>query len=396
MGLREHLHSALQHSHDSKADVVVIGGGIIGAACAYALTAEGLTVHLVERSFPCAGTSRACDGLMLRWDKEPGPALELSRQSAALWARWMGETDEDCAYEAKGCLLLADDEAAFSQATARQALLAAHGVPGEILTERELREVEPNLAPNLVGAVFFPEEAQVDPRRAVVAWLQSARSRGLIWHLHTSVQRFDRSKSGALEAICTDQSRIITGQAVIAAGVWSAAVAALAGVVLPLQPRRGHILVTEPLPGFIHHPMLEARYTTTLHHTTPDLQVAFVGEPTAAGPLLLGSSREFVGFDCTVSQTAVQAVAARACRFLPRLAQLQILRCYAGLRPFSPDGLPFLGPIRAIPGLFIAAGHEGSGICLAPITGHLLAQWITGQPLSVDPEPFRPDRFEES
>jgi len=383
----------VQRSPDLQADVVIIGGGIIGAACAYALTAEGLAVHLVERDFPCAGTSRACDGLILQWDKEPGPALELGRQSAALWRRWMEETAADCAYERRGCLLVAEDEAAFLQASERQAHLAAHGVPGEVLTGRELQALEPNLAPDLAGAVFFPEEAQVDPRRATWAWLQAARSRGLIWHAHAPVQGLERRRNGGVGAVYTSRHRIVTEHVVVAAGVWSAEVTALIGVALPLRPRRGHILVTEPLPSFIHHPMLEARYTTTLHHTAQDLQVAFVGENTAAGPLLLGSSREFVGFDRNVSWPVVQAIAARARRFLPRLAPVQVLRCYAGLRPFSPDGLPLLGAIREVPGLFIATGHEGAGICLAPITGQLIAQWVTGQALAVDPEPFRPDRF---
>lgn len=384
----------MPQSRDPKADVVIIGSGIIGAACAHALTAEGLEVHLVERDFPCAGTSRACDGLILQWDKEPGPALELSRQSAALWTRWMEEVGRDCAYERRGCLLLAEDEAAFLQAVDRLSRLAAHGVPGEVLSGRELQGLEPNLAPDLAGAVFFPEEAQVDPRRATLAWLQAARSRGLTWHFHAPVRGFERGRSGALCAVQTSHTRIATERVVVAAGVWSGEVTSLAGVALPLQPRRGHILVTEPLPGFIHHPMLEAHYTATLHHAAQDLQVAFVGENTPAGPLLLGSSREFVGFDRRVSWPVVQAVAARACRFLPRLAPRQVLRCYAGLRPFSPDGLPLLGPLREVPGLFVATGHEGAGICLAPITGQLIAQWITGQPFTLDPSPFRPDRFE--
>jgi glycine/D-amino acid oxidase-like deaminating enzyme len=404
----------VQRSSHPCADAVVIGGGIIGVACAFALTAEGLAVHLVERDFPCSGTSRACDGLILLWDKEPGPALELGRLSAALWMRWMEAAAADCAYEQHGCLLVAEDEATFAQATARQSRLAAHGVPGEVLTGRDLRSLEPNLAPDLAGAVFFPNEAQVDPRRATVAWLQAARSRGLAWHTHAPVLGIDRTCSGALGAVRTAQGRIAAEQVVIAAGVWSAEVAALAGVSLPVRPRRGHILVTEPLPGFIHHPMLEARYTATLHHResdeqgppeaehsllrsfAPDLQVAFVAENTAAGPLLLGSSREFVGFDRTVARPVLQAVATRARRFLPRLAQAQILRSYAGLRPFSPDGRPLLGPVRDVPGLFVATGHEGAGICLAPATGHLIAQWLTGQPLALDPEPFRPDRLERT
>ena len=385
----------MQCSSDPCADVVVIGGGITGAACAFALTAAGLAVHLVERAFLCAGTSRACDGLILLWDKEPGPALELGRRSVRLWEHWLGETEAEVAYQRNGCLLLAEDEPAWVQATTRQSLMTAHNVPGEILTGSDLQALEPHLAPDLAGGIFFPGEAQVDPRRAAWAWLQKAQTQGMPCHTQAPVIGFDQTRSGAIQGVRTAQGRIATENVVIAAGVWSADVAARAGITLPVRPRRGHILVTEPRPGFFQHPMLEASYTATLQHTATDLQIAFVGENTATGNLLLGSSREFVGFDRTVAGPVLQAMATRALRFFPGLAQVQILRSYAGLRPFSPDGLPLLGPVPEVPGLFVATGHEGAGICLAPITGHLLAHWLTGASLPLDPEPLRPDRFTE-
>ena len=124
--------------------------------------------------------------------------------------------------------------------------------------------------------------------------------------------------------------------------------------------------------------MLEGSYAASVKSAAEGVQVALVAEMTAGGTVLLGSSREFVGFDRGVSPAVVQAIAARALRFLPRLAQASIIRSYAGLRPWSPDHLPLVGPVDTVPGFYLATGHEGAGIGLAPVTGQLIADWIVG------------------
>jgi len=169
-------------------------------------------------------------------------------------------------------------------------------------------------------------------------------------------------------------------------------VAQLVGGELPLRPRKGHILVTAKVPGMVHHPLLEGGYVSTVQSATEDLQVALVAEPTASGTLLLGSSRQSVGFDRSVSMTVVGAIAARAVRFLPALAQVPVIRSYAGLRPWSPDHLPLIGPWAQVPGFYVAAGHEGAGIGLAPVTGRLITDWITGAKLPPFAAVVRPDR----
>ena len=180
---------------------------------------------------------------------------------------------------------------------------------------------------------------------------------------------------------------------VCAAGVWSNEVARSAGVELPVRPRKGHILVTSRAPGLIAHPMLEGSYAASVQSAAEGVQVALVAEMTAGGTVLLGSSREFVGFDRSVSPAVVQAIAARATRFLPRLAQASIIRSYAGLRPWSPDHLPLVGPVESVPGFYLATGHEGAGIGLAPVTGQLIADWIVGGRAPVLAEVVRPCRF---
>jgi len=379
---------------NTQADVVVIGGGIVGAACAYHLCEAGLKVHLVERRFPASGTSRACDGLILLWDKMPGAELALGQASSALWVELAGALELDFEYARQGTIFLAEGEGGMDAGRAKAEALSAVGVRAQVLDGPGLRSLEPNLAPDIAGGIFFPDDAQVDARRATLAMLSAAQRRGLTLHTNAEAVAIQRAAGGAgrIEKVITRDGEIGTETVVCAAGVWSNAVAQLVGGELPLRPRKGHILVTAKVPGMVHHPLLEGGYVSTVQSATEDLQVALVAEPTASGTLLLGSSRQSVGFDRSVSMTVVGAIAARAVRFLPALAQVPVIRSYAGLRPWSPDHLPLIGPWAQVPGFYVAAGHEGAGIGLAPVTGRLITDWITGAKLPPFAAVVRPDR----
>jgi glycine/D-amino acid oxidase-like deaminating enzyme len=378
-----------------RADVVVIGGGIVGAACAYYLCAAGLKVHLVERRFPASGTSRACDGLILLWDKMPGAELTLGRASATLWADLAEALDADFEYARNGTVLLAEGDEGLAAGRAKAEVMQDEGVRAEVLDRSGLRSLEPNLSPDMAGGVFFPDDAQVDARRATLALLSAAQQRGLTLHTNAEVVAIRRTANGdrRVSGIVTQAGEIATPTIVCAAGVWSNDLARLAGIELPIRPRKGHILVTAQVPGLIHHPLLEGGYVSTVQSAAEDLQVALVAEMTASGTLLLGSSRQFAGFDRSVSLAVLRAIAARALRFLPSLANVGVIRSYAGLRPWSPDHLPLIGPAEAIPGFFLATGHEGAGIGLAPITGRLIADWIVDADLPPVAARVHPNRF---
>jgi glycine/D-amino acid oxidase-like deaminating enzyme len=378
-----------------RADVVVIGGGIVGAACAYYLCTAGLEVHLVERRFPASGTSRACDGLILLWDRTPGAELALGQASAALWAELTEALDTDFEYARNGTILLAEGEEDLATGQATAEAMRTGGVRAEVLDRSGLRSLEPNLAHDLAGGVFFPDDAQVDARRATLALLSAAQQEGLTLHANTEVIAIRRGTSGDrhVSGVVTRAGEIVTSTIVCAAGVWSNDVARLAGIELPIRPRKGHILVTAQVPGLIRHPLLEGGYVSTVQSAAEDLQVALVAEMTATGTLLLGSSRQFAGLDRSVSLAVLRAIATRAVRFLPSLANVGVIRSYAGLRPWSPDHLPLIGPLAAIPGFYLATGHEGAGIGLAPITGRLIADWIVGADLPPVAAQVCPDRF---
>ncbi|MEW5957480.1 MAG: FAD-dependent oxidoreductase [Chloroflexota bacterium] len=375
------------------ADVVIIGGGIVGAACAYYLSQAGVKVHLVERDFPASGTSRACDSLILHWDKPPGPELTLAQLSATLWAGLAETLALKFEYERRGSMMLAENDEALAAGRAKAEVMLGAGVRAELLNGQGLRALEPNLAPDLAGGVLFPDDAQVDARHATLALLAAARRQGAALHTGAEVTAI-RRVNGRIGGVTTPNGDITTGRVVCAAGVWSNQVAGLVGVDLPVRPRKGHILVTARTPGLIHHPLLEGGYVSTVQSDSEALQAALVAELTAGGTLLLGSSREFAGFDRQASPAVMQAIARRAVRFLPSLAGTPIIRSYAGLRPWSPDHLPLIGPVETVPGFYLATGHEGAGICLAPITGHLIANWLTNEAeLPPAAAAVRPDRF---
>lgn len=179
-----------------------------------------------------------------------------------------------------------------------------------------------------------------------------------------------------------------------AAGTWGGEVAALAGVRLPVLPRRGFVLVTEPLPpGTVRHKVYAADYVADVASGDAGLQSSAVVESTAAGPVLIGASRERVGFDRTFSLAVVRRLAAQATALFPVLGTVHAMRAYLGFRPYLPDHLPAIGADPRAPGLYHACGHEGAGIGLAVGTGHLIAQSLTGRTPDLDLAPFRPDRF---
>lgn len=361
-------------------DVVVVGAGMTGAACALYAARAGLDVTVLDRGPVAGGTTGAGEGNLLVSDKAPGPELDLALLSTRLWAELARESGPATEYEAKGGLVVAGTAKSLDALLAFADAQRAAGVTAEAVPADRLHDLEPRLAPGLPGGVRYPQDAQVMPALAAAHLLRASGARLLTGHEVTRVLRTPR---GDLHAPAV----------VNAAGTWGGELADRAGVFLPVMPRRGFVLVTEPLPPRIRHKVYAADYVADVAGDTADLLTSPVVEGTAAGPVLIGASRERVGFDRSLSLRAVRALAAGATRLFPFLAGVQALRTYAGFRPYLPDHLPAIGPDPRVPGLFHACGHEGAGIGLAPGTGLLIAQALTGATPDLDLAPFRPDRF---
>ena len=373
-------------------DVVVIGSGVVGASCAYELALAGRRVLVVDRGGLAAGTTASGEGNILVSDKPPGPELDLARASVRRWADYAAELSEGFEYEPKGGVVVATDEASRSPLAD---LVSRHrdvGLRAELVDGTALRALEPHLAPDLELGAHYPDDAQVQPVLASSALLADARRLGAEVRSHCEVLGFEHDPDGRVAAVRTGLGTVAAGAVVNAAGPWSTAVARLAGSDLPVRPRRGHLLVTVPVGPLVRHKVYEADYVSTLTADTSAAQVSAVVESTPSGTILLGSSRELVGFDTTVDLEVVRRIAARARRLFPVLADVDLLRVYTGLRPWVPDHLPIVGEDPAVRGLWHATGHEGAGIGLAPATGQLVRAGITDTPPPVDPLPFRVGR----
>lgn len=377
-----------------QADVVIVGAGIVGSACAYFLARGGLRVYIVDRGSIANGTSGSGEGNVLLSDKAPGPEMELAKLGRQLWEELAGTLPDDFEFEPKGGIVVAETERQLANMTATIAGLRAAQVMVEPMNPADLVREEPFLARDLPGGLYFPQDAQVQPMLACAALVKAAKELGAVFLPQTPLLKVELDGQGAVKATLTGAGRIETPRLINAAGPWSSQLAELVGIDLPARPRKGHIIVTEPLPKMVWHKVFEGSYADTVNSGDAALQVASVVEATKSGTVLLGSSRQLVGFDPAVDTQVLKAIARRAVRFFPVLAGVQALRAYAGFRSFTPDHLPVIGESQQVPGFYINTGHEGAGIGLGPISAKLLSQLILGQPPALDPAPYRADRFE--
>lgn len=380
------------------ARVVVIGAGIIGASCARSLAARGHAVTVVDGAAPATATSAHGEGNILVSDKGPGVELDLARYSAALWPALARDlTDElgprfpSLEFEAKGGLVVATTAAGAAPLADFARDQGAQGVDARMVSVEQALALEPHLTREVTAAVHYPEDAQVQPVVATEAILQSARRRGAVVLAGDEVLS-PVVEGGRLVGVRTEARTLWADAVVVAAGPWSGEVAQRLGAPLPVRPRRGMVLVTTRMPHRVLHKVYDGNYFGATQSSDAALQTSAVVESTAAGTVLIGSSREQVGFDQRLRVEVLREIAARALRLFPFLAGASVMRSYLGFRPYMPDHLPVIGPDDRLPGLWFATGHEGAGIGLAPATGEMLAAQLSGEAPDHDPAPFRPGR----
>jgi D-hydroxyproline dehydrogenase subunit beta len=373
-----------------RADVVVVGAGIVGAACAYYLAQAGAAVCVLDRGPVAGGTTSAGEGNLLASDKSPGPELDLILRSLRLWQELGDAIGADAIeLERKGGLVVAASAAGLDGLCELAAAQREFGVTAIEVAADDLDGYEPALAPGLAGGVFYPQDMQVQPMLAAAHLL---RSPGVGLHRAT-VTGLSQGRDGRVAAVQTDAGPIATPAVVNASGTWAGELSARFGAPVPITPRRGFILVTEPLPPTVRHKVYAAEYVANVASDASDAQTSAVVESTRSGTVLIGASRERVGFDGRFALPVLRRLAAQAVALFPVLAGVHAIRAYRGFRPYSPDHLPVVGPDPRVPGLLHACGHEGAGIGLAPATGELIASFLTGAAPPVDPGPLAPARF---
>lgn len=386
------------------ADVVVVGGGVIGCACARELALRGLRVTLVERESLAAGASGRNHGLLLT---PTDPALiPMTEHGSGVYDEIAADPPIPLRIEREriGMLIVGDEERGREDARAEADAAAACGVPVERLRGDDLHAAEPELAPDLDEGWLLDDARIVDPSSLTVALALLAREAGaeILRHLPVRAIRMEGDRA---RGVVTDDGAIEAGTVVVAAGPWSDRLLRPLGVSLPVQPARGWLVHLGPAAGLLRHVVEGAGW-----HALPGVDpmppvtagdvVEGDAEPVLGsllqqnpdGTLLAGSSRQAAYSSEPEDPGVPREIIRRAIRLVPALEKIRVAGSWWGLRPMTPDGLPIVGRVRE--GLVVATGHGSFGVVLAGGTAPLVASLVTGDAPPLDPTPFDPARFD--
>lgn len=373
----------------SNYDAIVIGAGVIGSSVAYHLSAKGLKVAVIERGDAASGTSSGCDASALICDKKPGIDTKMGYESIQLYKQYCSKFSYDFEFEQRGSIYVCETEQELEVARQYAKEQIQDGYPMRMMDKYEIQQAEPNLAKDLVGGIWTECDSSVTPMRVAFAFLEEGKKHGLTVYTYEKVVGIKRDENKAVRAVETDRGIYTTKTVINCAGPWAPFVGDMVDIKIPIEPRKGQIIVSEKTTyvvnekiqefGYMMSKFEDMQYERKVSELVEKHNVAFVIEPTPHQNCIVGSCRAFEGYDKSSSIEVIQALAERAVRFIPMLKDVNIIRGYAGLRPYVVDHLPIVCEIEQVPGYYVAAGHEGDGICLAPITGKLVSQLVTGE-----------------
>jgi len=363
-------------------DVIIVGAGIVGAACARALARDGLRVTIVDAAMIGGGATAAGMGHVVVMDDTPAQ-LALTKYSWQLWQELVAELPEDCEYDLCGTLWVAADGEELEAARQKQATLRGHGVRAELLDAKQLAEAEPQLRPGLAGGLVQPDDLIVYPPCVARYLIDQARAGGAELRTDTRVV-----------SLGGDHVELADGTLLAARCVVNAAGTAAAKLTpgLPIRPRKGHLVITDRYPGFMRHEIVELGYIKAAAGGATE-SVAMNVQPRRTGQLLIGSSRQYGVESSEVEPAILGRMLRRAIEFLPGLAGLSAIRTWTGFRAATDDKLPLIGPWPEMPGLHLATGHEGLGISTSLATGELLADMLAGRESKIDRQPYLAERL---
>lgn len=380
-------------------DVVVIGGGIMGAAIAYYGAKAGLNITVLEKKEIASGTSSRCDGNILAIDKDPGFDSQMSLKSQELVHELSQTLTLPFEYRNPGSILVCESDAEMEAAQKWVTQQQAAGLSFKMLDRADLRYESKYFADDLYGGLECKTDSTVNPYMLTFSMLHDAKKMGAEVYTHTEVRAIHREALGQFR-LETSQGVITANTVVNAAGIWAPKIGAMVDVDIPIYPRKGHIIVASRQDTVGVRKVMEFGYLISkfggerhVDKLTEKYGAALVFEPTESQNFLLGSSREFVGFDTTVNYRVLEVMARRVLRFYPKIADMTIIRSYAGLRPWTEDHLPIISAVDEVPNYFVAAGHEGDGISLAAITGKVVSELVSGVETSIPIEPVKLERF---
>jgi len=362
-------------------DIAVVGAGIVGSACAMELARRGRSVVLVEAVDVASDTSCRAMGHVGVYDDSPGQ-IAITRYARGLWDEIAPELPPEVEFARRGALWVAPNEDDMAEVERKSETYARANVDARVVDGRTLAEMEPNLRPGLPGALFVPGDIVLDATGATRFFARRAESFGAELRLKARVRSI---REGGVTL--TDGGEVRADGVVVAAG-WQ--VNKLLPHV-PVRPRKGHIILTAPRPGYVRHQVSEVGYVRGAATRTNE-SITFAFQPRANGQYMIGATRQYVGESADVESRIIDGLLARARLFLPDIDTLAIERTWTGFRPAGPDSLPFIGPLPGRNRTWIAGAHEGIGITTSIATGRMIADLVEGRTPEIPVEPYRPDR----
>lgn len=412
-------------------EVLVLGGGVIGLACAQALQERGVAVRLLERGRLGGETSHgncgtltpshalplAAPGMVataLRWMLSPDAPFHVRpRLDPALWAwllRFARRCDPavfraaiapkaallttsqallddlvrrrglDCGHRRDGLLYAYRDPALLARSIEQHALLAEHGIAIERLDADALQAAEPALKSGLAGGLLFPGDGQLRPERYCAELARIARADGAVLEERAELVDLEASARGWRFRLA-DGRRGEAARVLLAAGPWTARMAARLGRRWPIQPGKGYSITYSRPERPPRRPLV--------------LKDRSVCVTTWDDGYRLGSTMEFAGYDASLNRTRLDALERGAAEYLQQPLGPEKREAWFGWRPMTWDDLPLLGAVPGAPGLWVAAGHGMMGVSMSAVSGRLIADLLTGAPPPIDPAPYRPERFSQ-
>jgi len=362
-------------------EVVIVGAGIVGAACAAEFARRHRRVAILDRDMVGSGATAAGMGHIVVMD-DSDAQFALTRYSQRLWQELKPELPDEVEYEQCGTIWVAADEEDMKEVLRKHEYYETAGVPTEVCTAQRLQGLEPNLREGMAGGLLVPEDGVLYPPSAALFLIRRAEQYGAELRLGVSAVEIGQGR------VRLSDGSEVRGQILVNA-TGASAPELTPGI--DVKRRKGHLVITDRYPGFLRHQLVELGYLKSAHSVSSD-SVAFNVQPRKTGQILIGSSRQFGVDDKEVDQVVLARMLERAQHYMPTLGGMLAVRTWTGFRAATPDKLPLIGPWPGDPSLFLATGHEGLGITTSLGTARILADQILAAEAEIPVEPYLPSR----
>ena len=383
-------------------DTIIIGGGIIGLSCGYYLSRKKKRVLVLDAKGFADGASGACDDMILFQSKKPGINLELSFKSLELYKGLKDQVGDDLGFENYGGMVLIETKKELEVMEDFVRQQRSYGLEVDLIDEKEMRKRQPYISSRFIASTYCPTDSQVYPFSVMHSFEQMGKEEGMCILRHRRVIGLQKDGNGDFTVTTSTGEKFVCEQVVNAAGAWAGSIAECLGECVPVVPKRGQIIITEKIPPVGKENLWSARYLVTklnpemMNDSSDEEQrsgLAFAFTRSHGNSYLIGSTREYVGFDKRTTFEGIRDIVRQAVSFVPVMKKVNFIRAMAGLRPSTPDGKMILGEHDRVRNFFTVAGHEGDGIALAPITGRIVSDLLCGGKNDRALQELSPNRF---